>query len=118
MGDGDDVASAAPQQPAARNFRLRLGQRDFAAQHQRPDFGPRAAPAVTAMKQAIAIAGLPAPLSLKPQNRPRFHIHSNHQTLGPLPPREAPCCIGGSVHPRGHRVFGDIRTANLRAKRG
>jgi len=85
MDNSDDLADSAPRRPAARRFRLRQGDHRLAAQQQSFDPGPPNPAAVTTMKPAVAIAGLAAPLLLKPQNRPRFRIHSNHQIRPPSP---------------------------------
>ena len=74
---------------APRDFHFRQPNGQFAARHKCPDLGKSTARAVAAMAQAIAIAGLSTPLSLKPQNRPDFHIHSNHQIRPPPSPRGA-----------------------------
>jgi len=86
--DGDDVTIAAPGRAAARNLHLRQRNRGFAAQQQDADLGKDAPATVAAMHKPVAIAGLSAPLPLKPQNRPRFRLHSNHHTLGTPPSRK------------------------------
>jgi len=89
MDDGDDVNIAASGRAAARDFLLRQGDRGFAAQQQGADIGEDALAAVTAMHKPVAVAGLSTPLPPKPQNRPCFHVHSNHQFRTP-PPLGAP----------------------------
>lgn len=72
---------------APGDFHLRQPDGQLAAGHQCPDLGKSTARAVAAVPEAIAVAGLAAPLFLKSQNRPDFHIHSNHQISPPLPER-------------------------------
>jgi hypothetical protein len=63
--------------------------------------------AVMAVNPAVAVAGLAATSSLKPQNRPDFRFHSNHVNGGTPPPSAS------VLHPRS-----DHRRARQRGDKG
>jgi hypothetical protein len=86
-------AEAGGEAVAEIHLQLRQRHKRIAAAAQRRDpslercAGRDTCTAVTAVDQAVAVAGLAAAIFLKCQHRPDFRFHSNHRIFHPLPPR-------------------------------